>query len=278
MAATETLWAAYQYILPGEQAPTHRHSASAIRFIIEGSGGHTTIDGEKLELYGNDFVVTPPWVWHAHGNDSDRPIVWMDGLDVPIVTELDTMFFEPLGDLPEPPPKRRDDSTTRFASGGLRPAWEKPTGLASPLLIYRWEESEAALRRLSEVDESPFDGAAMAYVNPATGGSVLPTMSEWIQFLKPNAHTRAHRHTSSAVYCVAEGRGYSVIDGIRFDWERGDIFTLHPWSWHEHAADDREAFLFSLHDTPAIDSLGLFKEEALEENGGHQEVTGVFDR
>jgi len=275
-AATETLWAAYQYILPGEHAPTHRHSASAIRFIIEGAGAYTTVAGEKLRLHRNDFVVTPPWVWHAHGNDSDRPIVWMDGLDVPLVAELDAMFFEPLGERPEPPGKPQGDSAARFAAGGLRPAWGRPAGPASPLLIYRWEETRAALRRLAGVEESPFDGAAMAYVNPATGGPVLPTIGCWIQLLKPGARARAHRHTTSAVYCVAEGRGSSVIEGTRFDWEPGDIFTLHPWAWHEHAAGEGEAVLFSIHDTPVMEALGLYREEALGTNGGHQEVVGVF--
>ncbi|MEE9274881.1 MAG: cupin domain-containing protein [bacterium] len=276
-AATETLWAAYQYILPGENAPAHRHSAAAIRFIIEGEGAYTTVEGDRCILDRGDFVFTPPWTWHDHGNDSERPVIWMDGLDIPLVAEMDASFFEPIGDHPAPAPKPKEDSESRYGSGALLPAWREPAGAVSPLLLYKWAQTEEALRRLARVDASPFDDVAMEYVNPTTGGPVLPTMACWIQLIRPGVRTRAHRHTSSAVYLAAEGRGESVIGGVRFAWERGDMFAVPSWLWHEHAAaEGEEGILFSIHDTPVMKSLGLYIEEALGEGNGHQEAPSVF--
>lgn len=275
-AATETLWAAYQYILPGEKAPPHRHSAAAIRFIIEGSGAYTTIEGDRCILDKGDFVVTPPWVWHDHGNDSDAPIIWMDGLDIPLVRDLDASFFELLGDRALPPEKPLGDSEGRYASGHLRPAWEEPDLSGSPLFVYKWARTEEALRRLAAVDASPFDDVVMEFTNPATGGPVLATISCRVQLIRSGVRTLAHRHTGGAVYLAVEGSGTSVIEGMRFDWERGDMFVVPPWAWHEHAGAGGEGILFSIHDSPVMQSLSLYMEEAYGEGDGHQEMTGIF--
>jgi gentisate 1,2-dioxygenase len=154
----------------------------------------------------------------------------------------------------------------------------RPAARASPLLNYKWSKTEAALRRLAQVDASPFDDVALEYVSPTTGGPVLPTLACWVQLIRPGVRTRAHRQTSSSVYHVFEGRGFSVINGQRFDWERGDFFALPPWAWHEHAAArDDEVILFSIHDTPILSALGLYREEAYERDGGHQQASSVFE-
>jgi gentisate 1,2-dioxygenase len=276
-AATETLWAAVQLILPGENAPAHRHSAAAIRFIIEGSGAYTTVEGDKCIMDRGDMVLTPAGQWHDHGNESRQPMIWMDGLDLPIVRDLDAVFVEHSDVKVQKVSKVSGGSERRFDQAGLKPAWEPPIAPASPLLNYKWAKTEAALRRLAQVDASPFDDVALEYVNPTTGGPVLPTLACWIQLIRPGVHTRAHRQTSSSVYHVFEGRGYSVINGRRFDWERGDFFIVPPWAWHEHASADGEAILFSVHDTPILTPLGLYREEAYPEAGGHQQITGVFE-
>jgi gentisate 1,2-dioxygenase len=276
--ATHTLWAGFQYLLPGEVAPAHRHSPAAIRFVIQGARAFTTVDGDKCIMGRGDLVLTPPWTWHDHGHEGDEPMIWLDGLDLPLVAEIEGSFFEPFPEDAQPVERPAGDSERRYGIGQLRPTWERWTGPHSPLLNYRWTQTEEALRRLATVGASPFDGVAMEYINPHTGGAVMPTLACWIQLLPPGMRTRAHRHTGSAVYLVVEGRGHSVIDGQRFDWGRGDVFVVPTWRWHEHAsADGTEAILFSVHDTPALQALGLYREQAYPDHGGHQPVTGVFE-
>jgi gentisate 1,2-dioxygenase len=276
-AATETLWAAVQLILPGEIAPAHRHSAAAIRFIIEGKGAYTTVEGDKCIMERGDLVLTPAWQWHDHGNESKEPMIWMDGLDLPIVSDLGAVFTQHAPTRAQAVSKVSGGSERMFDQAGLRPAWQAPVAQASPLLNYKWNKTEQALRRLAEVDASPFDDVALEYVNPTTGGPVLPTLACWIQLIRSGVRTKAHRQTSSSVYHVYEGKGHTVIAGRRFDWERGDFFVVPQWAWHEHAATDGEAILFSVHDTPILVPLGLYREEAHEPNGGHQEIAGVFE-
>ncbi len=277
--ATHTIWAGFQYVLPGEVAPAHRHSPAAIRFVIEGQGAFTTVDGDKCVMGPGDLVLTPPWTWHDHGNESDRPMLWLDGLDLPMVAEMEGQFYEPFAEDAQPLGKPVGDSERRYGLGQLRPTWQARAGAVSPLLNYKWDRTEEALRRLASVSThgaSPFDDVAMEYINPHTGGPLMPTIACWIQLLRPRVRTTAHRHTGSAVYLVFEGRGSSVIEGQRFDWGKGDLFVVPTWAWHEHASVDGEAILFSVQDTPIIQALGLYREEAYGERGGHQAVTRVF--
>jgi gentisate 1,2-dioxygenase len=170
------------------------------------------------------------------------------------------------------------DSVRRYGAGGLRPAWAKPRHDLPPLVHYPWDQTYTALKQLAEVDASPFDDVAMEYINPVTGGSALRTIGCWIQLIRPGVQTQAHRQTSSAVYHVFTGRGFSVIEGQRFDWRQGDFFVVPPWAWHEHAnAGEGEAVLFSIQDTSVFEALGLYREEAYEADGGHQPITSVFE-
>ncbi|MBI2133005.1 MAG: cupin domain-containing protein [Candidatus Tectomicrobia bacterium] len=242
-ATTDTLWGALQYILPGEKARAHRHAAAAIRFILEGEGASTTVEGERCAVGPGDFVLTPPWAWHDHENTGSAPVIWMDGLDIIMVRELRGSFFEGAGEAPPAEPKPEGGSAARWAEGALRPAWERPRGKYSPLLLYKWEKTGRALRRLAASGQvCPYDDVAMG----------------------------AHRHTGSAVYLCFRGRGHSVIEGRRFGWERGDAFCVPSWAWHEHAAGEGEAILFSINDLPVMEALGLYREEGLKE--GNQKV------
>jgi gentisate 1,2-dioxygenase len=277
--ATHTLWAGFQYVLPGEVAPAHRHSPAAIRFVIDGEGAFTTVDGDKCQMARGDLVLTPPWTWHDHGNESDRPILWLDGLDLPMVAEMEGQFYEPHPAEAQSVAKPVGDSEHRYGIGQLRPTWEKRAGPFSPLLNYKWATTEAALRRLAAVagGASPFDDVAMEYINPHTGGPIMPTLGCWAQLIRAGVRTKAHRQMGSAVYFVFEGRGATVIEGQRFDWRKGDLFVVPTWTWHEHASADGEAILFSVHDTPVMQALGLYREQAYREHDGHQPVTGVFE-
>jgi gentisate 1,2-dioxygenase len=274
-ATTNSMIGAIQMLLPGESARAHRHTPTAIRFIIEGQGAYTSVDGERVIMNPGDLVLTPSWTWHDHGNTTDKRVVWMDGLDLPLVQSLEAMFFQ-LYDVPMVPlTKANNDSQFLHGNANLSPTWVKEKEASSPLLIYSWEQTEAALESLRDKAGSPYDGIALEYKHPQTGGSILPTMSCWIQMLRPAEHTLPHRQTGSAVYHVVKGNGETVIDGQRFVWTKGDIFVVPPWAAHEHAnsSNSEDAVLFSIQDTPVLERLNLYREEGLDTR---QPVTSTF--
>jgi gentisate 1,2-dioxygenase len=275
-AAVGWIYAGLQVMHPGEIASSHRHSASAIRFIMEGSGAYTVVDGHKMTLGANDFVLTPNGTWHEHAvAEEGTPCIWQDGLDIPFVNAMEANFFEVHPDLQQAVAYPVDDMTKTWGHPGLTPgggSWDKGY---SPMFKYEWDRTYEALNALSEArDPSPFDGALMEYVNPLTNGPVMLTMGASMQRLAPGEATLAHRHTGSYLYQVAKGRGYSVINGRRFDWQERDIFCVPSWAWHEHAnlSEDEDACLFCLNDLPVIRATGLYREQAFGENNGHQPI------
>ena len=275
-AAVGWLYSGLQVMHPGEAASAHAHSSSALRFIMEGSGAYTIVDGHKMTLNANDFVLTPNGTWHEHGVSADgTTCIWQDGLDIPLVNAMEAGFYAVHPDLQQAVTHPVDDMPAIWGGKGLRPHggnWTKPY---SPLFKYEWAPTyEALVRHSKATDGSPFDGVLMHYVNPVTGGPVMPTIGASMQLLRPGEATQAHRHTGSFIYQVAKGSGYSVINGKRFDWTERDIFCVPSWAFHEHAnasASD-DAVLFCFNDLPVMHSLGLYREEALAENGGHQVV------
>lgn len=278
MGTTQTLNAALQMVLPGEVAPAHRHTMSALRFIIDAEGGYTVVNGEKLPMHNGDMILTPGWTWHDHKNENAaKPMVWMDLLDVPYVTALRAIFYEDYpGNTAQPVTQQTDASYQRFGGAGLLPLADRPRSLYSPLNVYRWQQTYEALKRIQSTGEGldPFEGAIVEYVNPITGGHVLPTIACYLQVLGPGERTKARQQTVSKVYHVARGRGYTIINGQRFDWEQRDTFCVPSWAIHEHSADGEEAVLFSSTDLPILEPVGLYRERALAENGGHQIIKG----
>jgi gentisate 1,2-dioxygenase len=251
-AAAGLLYTGVQIMNPGEFTSAHRHQASALRFIMEGRGAYTVVDGERLELGARDLVLTPNGTWHDHGIDAGgTQCIWQDGLDIPLMNSLDANFFEVHpGVVQKPAPP---NSLPR------RENWTKPY---SPVFRYGWDESYSALKKIGE--RSPFDGTVYDYKNPLTGGPIMPTIGAQLQRLAPGEETRTHRHTGSAIYQVAKGRGWSLIAGQRFDWEEKDIFALPSWAPHSHAnaSSTEDAVLFSFNDLPAMRALALYREES----------------
>lgn len=275
-AAVGWLYSGLQVMHPGEAASAHAHSSSALRFIMEGKGAYTIVDGHKMTLEANDFVLTPNGTWHEHGVEADGlPCIWQDGLDIPLVNALEAGFYAVHPDLQQAVGYPVDDSVAIWGASALRPqdaGWNKPY---SPLFKYQWAPTYEALQRYARaVEGSPFDGLLMHYTNPVSGGHVMATMGASMQLLRPGFAGKAHRHTGSIIYQVAKGRGYSIINGQRFDWRERDIFCVPSWAWHEHAnaSASEDACLFSFHDLPVMEKLGLYREEALADNGGHQPV------
>lgn len=275
--ASSTLLANLQIIKPGEIAPSHRHAANALRLIVEGRGAYTSVDGEKSYMDPGDFVTTPNWTWHDHGNEGDKCVIWLDGLDIPLVQSLETNFFEIYPDKQFPLSRPDDLSQRLHASGSLKPTWVKHNSLHSPLLNYKFETTYAALKSMAQQSEgSPFDGVSVEYINPLSGGPAMATIACFASLLQPGQHTKAHRHTGGTVYHVIQGSGCSIIGGKFFEWNEKDTFVVPSWNYHEHLATT-EAVLFSYSDSAMLQPLGLYREEALGENDGHQRIEGKFE-
>ena len=275
-AAVGWLYSGLQVMHPGEAASAHAHSSSALRFIMEGRGAYTIVDGHKMTLEANDFVLTPNGTWHEHGVEADGlPCIWQDGLDIPLVNALEAGFYAVHPDLHQAVGHPVDDSVHTWGAAGLRPqhlGWTKPY---SPLMKNQWGPTYDALRRYAGArEDNPFDGALMHYTNPVSGGHVMATIGASMQLLRPGFVGKAHRHTGSFLYQVAKGKGHSIVNGQRFDWQERDIFCVPSWAWHEHVNGSQtdDACLFCFNDLPVMEKLGLYREEALADNGGHQPV------
>lgn len=273
-AAVGWLYSGLQVMHPGEVASAHAHSASALRFIMEGAGAYTVVDGHKMTLGANDFVLTPNGTWHEHGVEkSGSPCIWQDGLDIPFVNAMEANFYVVHPDLSQAVSYPVDDMRAAWGNAGIRPAGDKWSRQYSPLFKYEWGPTYEGLQLYSKTSEgSPFDALLMKYVNPVTGGHVMQTIGASMQMLRAGERTKAHRHTGSFIYQVAKGEGYSIIDGKRFEWKERDIFCVPSWAWHEHGnlSKSEDCCLFCFNDLPVIESLGLYREEALADNDGYQ--------
>ncbi|MED4352275.1 cupin domain-containing protein [Schinkia azotoformans] len=273
-SATQTLYAAIQLILPGETAPSHRHVQNALRYIIEGEGAYTIVQGQRVFMERGDYLITPGGLWHGHGHPGDEPMIWMDCLDIPTVFHLGGTFFENHPDHLEKPSVPDNYTAQRYEGGMVRPISDRYPQIA-PVGAYKWNATEAALAGLSRFEPDPCDGYAVEYINPSNGATANPTIGAWMQKLPANFHGKAHRHTHSSIYHVHEGSGYTIINGVRFDWEKGDFFVVPNYAWHEHVASE-DSYLFSCNDLPIIEKFNLERKEEYEKNNGFQTVTGEF--
>lgn len=258
---TGTLYAGLQLILPGEVAPAHRHTQSALRFIVEGEGAFTAVDGERTTMRPGDFVITPSWTFHDHGHEGSGPMVWLDGLDIPLVKFLDASFAEHHRAESHALTRPEGDSPARYGSG-LVPVGARPTSPTSPVFNYPYAKSRAALEALSAGPTDPWSGIKLQYVNPLTGDYAMPTIGAFLQMLKPG-RTAPYRSTDGTVYSVVEGTGMVEIAGQRLSWGPRDIFVVPSWATHRFETAG-EAVLFSFSDRPVQQKLGLWREQRLE--------------
>ena len=271
IATTNSLFSGIQIVMPGEAARAHRHTPAALRFIIESAGGYTTVEGDKVPMRPGDLVLTPNWTWHDHGNETSKPMIWLDCLDAPLVGYLDAMLQEPFYENPQPVTLPVGYTNSRIGGGLMRGIQDNAVSKPLPI-TYKWPDAYGALGESGA--ETPFDGVAMEYINPLNGGHTMPTISCRLQQIRPDEHTGTHRHTGNTVYHAAAGKGFSVINGTRVDWEKGDTFVLPPLAWHEHGNESpQDAVLFSMSDAPVLEALQLYREE----EGSRQEVVGVLD-
>jgi len=256
---TNTLFAGIQMILPGEVAPAHRHAAAAIRFVLDGEGAYTAVEGEKAFMSPGDFVITANWAPHDHGNNSKKPMLWLDVLDVPAVNFFEASFAEDF-DAPTQETKRQDgDSLSFYGSGVL------PDGTAvinrTPVINYTYARTRPIVERMlraGNIDKR--HGARVHYANPVTGGSVLPTMGACLSMLPKGFKGAPYRSTDGTIFVCAEGAGSTNVDGTVIEWGPRDVFVVPPWKRYAHNAV-KESVLFSISDRPAQEALGLWREE-----------------
>jgi gentisate 1,2-dioxygenase len=259
-AITHTLFAGLQLIMPGEVARAHRHTQSALRFIVEGEGAFTAVDGERTYMHPGDFIITPSWTWHDHGNETDHPVVWLDGLDIPLVTLLDASFMEPGNAEQQMVTRPPGDSLARYGSGLLPVDW-KPQTRTSPVFSYPYDRTREALEGMRRSDEwDPCHGLKLRYVNPASGEHAMPTIGTFMQLLPKGFATAPYRSTDGTVYVCVEGRGETTVGDQILAWGPRDVLVVPSWARHSHRALE-ESVLFSFSDRPVQEKLGLWRED-----------------
>ena len=258
---TTDLYAGVQLVLPGEVAPAHRHAQSALRFVLDGGGAHTAVNGERTAMHYGDFIITPPMAWHDHGNETAEPIFWLDGLDIPIVQFLDASFSEHHDHDEQPISRPAGDADARFGSN-LLPVDHRPAAGASPVFNYPYERTREALQRLARTGAwDPCHGLKMRYSNPLTGGYPMTTIAAFIQLLPKGFRTAPYRSTDATVFVAVEGGGRTRIgQDFVVEWQPRDIFVVPSWKPVTHEAAD-ESVLFSFSDRPIQQALQLFREE-----------------
>ncbi|HTR16687.1 MAG TPA: cupin domain-containing protein [Acetobacteraceae bacterium] len=277
-ASVTTMYTAYRLNDPNEVMPPHRHTASAVRFGLTGAKNFTGVEGEDITFGPGDLVLTPRDTWHNHGNLGDEPAVNLSVLDLPLVEQLNALNFE--HDYKEGSEQKKqqsarfpsDYSARVYGAGGLRPRFldhVRGAGGSSPMFVYRYEPMREALERHRDWDANPYEGLAIEYVDPMTGGPVFKTMTFFMQMLRPGERTRPLRQTASLLIAPFEGSGHSIVDGETFTWERFDTLAVPGGSWMEHvnASATEPAILFIASDEPAQRAFGLLQRWGREPGG-----------
>lgn len=259
---TNSLYAGLQLILPGEVAPAHRHTQSALRLVLDGEGAYTAVDGERTTMRRGDFIVTPAWTWHDHGNLGAQPVVWLDGLDIPTVRFLDAGFAEKDDDASQAPLRPEGDALARYGLNMVPVDFHQRPSDPTRAFVYPFDRTRQALAGIAAGTPDAHLGFKLRYVNPATGASPMPTIGAFSQSLPAGFETRPYRCTDGTVYVCLEGEGEALVGDATYRFAPSDVFVV-P-SWHAlrlHAGSDTTLFSFS--DRPMQQVLGLWREQRL---------------
>jgi len=271
--ATPTLWAAIQYLMPGEDAPEHRHTQHAFRFVVEGEGVWTVVNGDAVRMSRGDFLPQAGWNWHAHHNAATAPMAWIDGLDIPFSYYTESQFFE-VGREKISPAERstaeRSYSERLWGHPGLRPVSATVAQPATPLLAYRWVDTDRALTDQLALEVEGQAGtlspghAAVRFTNPTTGGDVLPTMRTEMHRVRAGAATLVQREVGSSVFQVFDGSGTVTVGERTWQVARGDLFVVPSWLPFSAQASAAGALdLFRFGDAPIFEALHAHRTEVI---------------
>ncbi|MEM9221577.1 MAG: cupin domain-containing protein [Pseudomonadota bacterium] len=273
-ASVSTMYTAYRLNDPNEIMPPHKHSPSAIRFGLTGKGNFTGVAGEDITFGPGDMVLTPNDCWHNHGTMGDDEAINLSVLDLPLVETLSAIHFDhnytEIENGVEVKKKVQaakypsDYSAAVYGVGGMTPRWvdhERGGGLSSPMYVYRWDAMMEIFHRFKDHDGDPHEALMVEYTDPTRGEPVFKTITFFAQMLRPGEKTKPLRQTASLLVAPFEGKGHSIIDGERFDWDRFDTIAVPGGAWCEHhngSATD-PVYLFVASDEPTLKKLSLYK-------------------
>jgi gentisate 1,2-dioxygenase len=259
---TGTIYVGMQLILPGENAPSHRHTPSAVRLIVEGEGGFTIVNGERLPMQRGDLILTPALQWHEHIHTGTGPVVWMDALDLPLLVGIEASYA--LEGKPQVVRNAPDASATSYRRAGLVPY----ASLASrpgpyPLLRWPWAEVRASLEALAG-DTEFGTPVHIGYVNPETGEECLPTLGFSALMLRPGEELSLPRDSASAVFHIVTGSVYADVNGTSLTAEEADVFAapVHARVRLANRSVTKPAFLFRIDDAPLQRRIGIYERLA----------------
>jgi gentisate 1,2-dioxygenase len=260
---TQSLYAGLQLIMPGEVAPAHRHTQSALRLVLDGEGAYTAVDGERTTMRRGDFIITPSWTWHDHGNLGTEPVVWLDGLDIPTLRFFDAGFAEHGSAASQQTSRPEGDALARYGHNMVPMDLKQTPSDPTKVFVYPFVQTREALEGIARTEADPHFGHKLRYVNPATGASPMPTIGAFAQLLPAGFETSPYRSTDGTVYVCLEGEGSADIDGVTYTFGPNDIFVVPPWHTLRLQAKV-QTILFSFSDRPMQQALGLWREEKMQ--------------
>lgn len=259
---TNSLYAGLQLILPGEVAPVHRHTQSALRLVLDGEGAYTAVDGERTTMHRGDFIITPAWTWHDHGNLGSQPVVWLDGLDIPTVRFMDAGFAEKSEDASQAAQRPEGDALARYGLNMVPVDFQQKPSDPTRVFVYSFDRTRQALAGIAAGTPDAHFGFKLRYVNPGTGASPMPTIGAFAQRLPAGFETRPYQCTDGTVYVCLEGEGEAQVGEANYRFDANDVFVV-P-SWHSlRLRTGRDTTLFSFSDRPMQQVLGLWREQRL---------------
>lgn len=273
LQVTSTMRCAVSIYNPGDVAPVHIHTPNASRTILSAKGGYTTIEGERCAAARGDLILTPNGTWHDHGNDGGEPVVWIDVLDFPLMEFLDCVWLdeeyrgETAGNARAQRVVHEPGYSGRlYGQGGIVPRFsEHQRGFGrdvTAMFHYRGSEIRNALDGLRNEEADPYEAVALRFVNPATGGTLFPTLDYGAQLLRPGEATRFKRETASTLYVVIDGEGMTEVGGTQFDWQANDIFVVPGFAWRRHRnKGGADAVLYTVSDAPLLDKIGQYRAQ-----------------
>jgi gentisate 1,2-dioxygenase len=257
MQASSAIYLGMQLLLPGEWAPSHRHTPNAVRMIVEGAGAYTTVDGQKCPMSRGDLILTPTGLWHEHGHDGTDPVIWLDVLDLPLMYYMEVSYHIN-GDRQKILPGQGD---RQYAQGGVVPTqmFER-SGNPYPMLRYPWAQAKAALLSIAQ-DQPALEQVQVAYVNPETGRDVENVLGFYALLLRPGQTLRLPARSPAQVFHVIEGGVQASVVGKTFDLADADTCCAPGYEavTLKNQRTDQPSFVFVADESPLHRKLGVYE-------------------
>ena len=263
MQASPAIYLGMQLLLPGEWAPSHRHTPNAVRMVVEGTGAWTTVEGEKCIMERGDLILTPTGLWHEHGHDGDAPVVWLDVLDLPLVYYLEASYH--VNGARVKGGEAAPETAKSHAGVAPSPAFAR-RNKPYPLLRYPWRDVRVALETMAHTQ---VESVQITYINPETGADAQNILGYYALMLRPGQKLSLPVRSTAAVFHVIEG-AVEVEIGV------GTVANTSAKCFDLHEADtccapgytpvrlanretDRPSFLFMADEAPLQRKLGIYE-------------------